>query len=461
MSSQKATAQGGDVQDQHEGHSHDHAPLVELLGVEVEESKSWERVVSVRVPVAEWEKARGTALVGVRRKASLPGFRKGKVPKPMVEKHYGQEIAYDALDWLLPRAWHQAMHDLELDTVNSPEFSDIDFGNDDGEFCFKGTVQVRPEVSIKGWKGLKVTWYVEPAPEDGVDQTLNQLLESRAEHAVVERESADGDRLTVDFHQVEEGGLPIVGTEVTGHVFELGSTYVLEAFSEGLRGMKVGEERVFPVAYPDDYDQETLAGETRQFKATLQQVEEKKLPTMDDEFAAEMGEFKSMQELRDRIAGNIKDDIDQRNQGRLETSLVQSLLAVNEFELPPAMIDDYTEHLIADQEKRGGREMEAEERKTAGERLRPGAEFAIKRWFLLDAVGRQEDLGVNDEDFEEHLKALAEAEGGELDEIRKSVERAQAEGRIREDLLHKKVFTFLRDAAKIKEEQIPQPTEQS
>ncbi len=461
MSSQKAAATSGEGHDQHEGHSHDHAPLVELLGVDVEETKSWERVVSIRVPVAEWEKARGKVFVGIRRKASLPGFRKGKVPKQMVESRYAQEIAYDALDWLLPRAWHQAMHELDLNTVSNPEFSDIAFGNDDGEFCFKGAVQVRPEVSIKGWKGIKVTWYVEPEPEGGVEQTLTQIQESRADYSVVERESADGDRLTVDFHQVEEGGLPILGTEVKGHVFELGSAYVLEAFSGGLRGMQVGEERVFPVSYPDDYDQETLAGETRQFKATLQQVEEKKLPSLDDDFAAEVGEFDSIQDLRDRIAKNIKDDIDQRNRGRLETSLVQSLLAVNEFELPPAMIDDYTEHLISDQEKRGGREMEAEERKEAGERLRPGAEFAIKRWFLLDAVGRQEELIVSDEDFEEHLKALAEAEGGELDEIRKSVERAQAEGRMREDLLHKKVFTFLQDAAKIKEEPIPQPAEQS
>lgn len=456
MSSQKA-AEGQSAHD----HKHDHAPLVELLGVEVEETSSWERVVAIRVPVSEWDQARGKVLVGIRKKANLPGFRKGKVPAKMVESHYAQEIAYDALDWLLPRAWHQATHELELATVNDPEFSDIDFGGDSGEFAFKATVQVRPEVSISGFKGIKVTWYREPQPEDGVENTLKQIRESRAEFADVERECADGDRVTVDFSQMEADGIPLVGTEVKGHAFELGSAYVLDAFSDGIRGMKLSEERVFPVNYPDDYDQETLAGETRQFKATLQKVEEKKLPDLDDEFAAQVGEFASLKELEDRISSNIKAEIDQRNQGRLETALVQSLLAVNEFEIPPAMVDNYTEHLIADQEQRGGREMEAAERTQAAEQMKPGAEFALKRWFLLEAVSRQESFETSDEEFEKHLQELAEAESGDIDSIRQSVERAGAEGRIREDLLHRKVFAFLQDQAKIKEEEIPQPKQES
>jgi len=456
MSSQKAAA----------GHTEengkcDHPPLVELLGVEVEETKSWERVVSVRVPVGEWDKARAKVLVGIRKKADLPGFRKGKVPAKMVESHYAQEIAYDALDYLLPRAWHQATHEFDLPTVNDPEFSDIDFGGESGEFAFKATVQVRPEVSISGFKGIKVTWYKEPEPEGGVENTLKQIQESRAEFVDVERECADGDRVTVDFSQMEEGGIPLVGTEVKGHTFELGNAYVLDAFSDGIRGMKLGEDRVFPVSYPDDYDQETLAGQTRQFKATLQKVEEKKLPELDDDFAAQVGEFASLKELEDRISSNIKAEIDQRNQGRLETALVQSLLAVNEFEIPPAMVDNYTEHLIADQEQRGGNEMEPAERAQAAEQMKPGAEFALKRCFLLDAMAKQESFEIGDEDFEKHLQDLADAEGGELESIRESVEKANAEGRIREDLMHRKVFTFLQEKAKIKEEAIPQPAEQS
>lgn len=460
MSSQKAAEGHSDEQVNEHGHEHAHAPLVELLGVEVEETKSWERVASVRLPAGEWEQARAKVLVGIRRKAQAPGFRKGKVPMKMVEDMYAREIVYDALDWLLPRAWHQALHDLELDIVSDPEYADIDFGEEGGEFSFKATVQVRPEVEIKGWKGIKVTWYKEDFPERGVEQTLEQLRESRAEYAVVERAAADGDRVTVDFRQVDEGGLPVLGTQVTGHVFELGNQYVLEAFSAGVRGMGLEEERSFPVTYPEDYDQETLAGQTRQFQVTLKKVEEKKLPELDDEFAAQVGEFESVDALKTRIEGNIRAEIDQRNEGRLETALVQSLLAVNEFELPPAMIANYTEHLIADQEERGGNKLEAKERSEASERLKPGAEFALKRWFLIEAVARQESMSIGDEDFAAHLEALAEAEGSEVDSIRQSVERAGAEGRMREDLLHRKVFAFLRDQAKIKEEAIPQPAAQ-
>ena len=252
MSSQQAVP-GQDPGHEPQEH-HEHPPLVALEGVEVEETKPWQRVVSIRLPVAEWEQARARVLVGIRRKAQVPGFRKGKVPRDRVESLYAREIAYDALDWLLPRAWHQALHQVSLDTVNDPEYGDIDFGEKSGQFSFKATVEVRPEVKIEGVKGLAVTWYREDPPADGVERTLEQLQASRAEFAAVERAAADGDRLTLDFRQVDAEGLAILGTEVTGHVFELGSAYVLEAFADGVRGMSPGEERSFPVSYPADYE---------------------------------------------------------------------------------------------------------------------------------------------------------------------------------------------------------------
>ena len=454
MSSQQA-APGQDSQQHEHGH-HDHPPLVELQGVEVEETQSWQRVVSIKLPVSEWDQARATVLVGIRRKAQLPGFRKGKVPKAMVESHYAREIAYDALDWLLPRAWHQAMHEVTLNTVNDPEYSDIDFGEESGTFGFKATVEVRPEVTITGAKGMAVTWYREDPPADGVERTLESLQESRASYAEVERAAADGDRLSVDFRQVDEDGHAILGTEVTGHLFELGSDYVLDAFSDGVRGMSVGEERRFPVTYPADYDQESLAGQSRHFQVTLKRIEEKRLPTLDDAFAAEVGKFKSMDELREQIKGNIEADIENRNRGRLETALVQGLLALNPFELPPSMVENYLVHLVADQERRAGREITDEERREAAKAMRPGAEFAIKRWFVIDTVAKQESLAVDDAEFEAHLESLAKAEGSEVEDIRRSVKRADAEERIREDLLHRKVFAFLEEQATIKREPMPQ-----
>ena len=144
---------------------------------------------------------------------------------------------------------------------------------------------------------------------------------------------------------------------------------------------------------------------------TLKQVEAKSLPALDDALAAEVGKFKSMDELREQVARNIEADIQQRNRQRLETALVQGLLAINPFELPPSMIENYTAHLIADQERRGGRTLDEAERAEAIKGLRPGAEFAIKRWFVMAAVAEQESLGVDDADFEAHLEALATSRG--------------------------------------------------
>lgn len=461
MSSQQAASGPGPgpspAPPEHEHKEHNHPPLVAITAVEVEETKSWQRVVSVKLPLAEWEAARAQVLTGVRRKAQVPGFRKGKVPMEMVESLYAQEIAYDALDWLLPRAWHQAMHEVTLDTVNDPEYSDIDFGEESGSFGFKATVEVRPQVKIEGYQGQSVTAYEEEVPADGLERTLAQLQEARAAFNPVERAAADGDRVTVDFRQVDVGGLPVLGTEVKDHAFELGSPYVLEAFSTGVRGMAPGEERRFPVSYPADYDQESLAGQSRNFLVTLKGVEAKSLPALDDDFAKEVGKFDSIQKLRDQIQANFEAEIRDRNRGRLEAALVQGLLAKNPFELPPSMVASYVLHLISDQERRGGRALSDEERRQAIEGLAPGAELAIKRWFVLDAVAKQEALAVSDADYEAHLDALAAAEGQPPAEIRKSVERAGAAGRLREDLLHRKVFAFLEAQAQIKRAPIPRP----
>ena len=430
------------------------APAVEIQSVDVEEPKTWERVLAVALPAAAWHQARARVLVGLRRKVQLPGFRKGKAPKELIASQYAGQIDMDALEWLLPRAYGEALGRTEIHPVSDPEFSEVRYGADE-PFTFKATVQVKPAITVTGIDGLKVTWYTESMPEDAVDRTLEGIRHERAEFETVERAAADGDRLTVDFRQVD-AGVPIVGTEVKGHVFELGHRQVLAGFSDGIRGMAAGEERAFPVAYPDDYEQQTLAGQTRNFQVTLHQVEEKKLPALDDEFARNLGNFNDMAALRERIEANIAAEIEQRNRQRLETALVQALLAINEFEAPPVMVSNYVESMIAEQERRNGQPLPDGERARAVEGLTPGATFALKRWLALDAVAGQENMAVGDDEYDAHLERMAEAEGTEVAKVRRSVERMGAEGRIREDLLHRRVFEFLESRATIKQEAIPE-----
>ncbi len=441
-------------------HDHSHAPLVELGEVSVEETKPWQRVVSVSVPASEWDKARADAAKSLRKGVTLPGFRKGKAPAEKVEAQYGPQIDMDTLEYLIPRAWHQATHEIEFMPINDPEYSDIDFGTGK-PFTFKATVEIRPEVKIEGSKGMKVTWYKEEAPADAADQTLMGIRENRAEYNEVEREAKDGDRITADFHQVDEGGIAIVGTQVADHSFELGSPMILEEFSNGMRGMSVGDERTFSVTYPEDYEQKELAGSTRGFNAKLKKLEEKHLPELDDAFAKELGDFENVAALQERIEANIALEVEGRNRERLDAALIQSSVAKNDFEVPPSMVTRYVEAMLEEQVERAGGEMSDEDKENARKNFRPGAEFAIKRWFLLDSLGKQEGIAVSDEDFEEHMKKIAEQEGVEVDQIRESFAKHQAEGRVREDLLHRKVLDFLRENAKIKEEAIPETPPQS
>ena len=306
-----------------------------------------------------------------------------------------------------------------------------------------------------------MTWYQEEAPADAADQTLMGIRENRAEYKEVERSAKDGDRITADFHQVDESGIAIVGTQVADHSFELGSPMILEEFSTGMRGMSVGDERTFSVTYPEEYEQKELAGSLRAFNANLKKVEEKNLPELDDAFAKELGDFENVAALQERIEANIALEVEGRNRERLDAALIQSSVAKNEFEVPPSMVTRYVEAMLEEQVERAGGEMSDEDKENARKNFRPGAEFAIKRWFLLDSLGKQEGIVVSDEDFEEHMKKIAEQEGVEVDQIRESFAKHQAEGRVREDLLHRKVLDFLRENAKIKEEAIPETPPQS
>jgi len=436
-------------------HEHDHAPLVQLDEVKVEEPQSWQRVISVSVPAKEWAEARESAVRKLRKDVTLPGFRKGKAPAAAVEEKFATNIDMDALEWILPRAWHQASHEIDFFPINDPEYSDIDFGRDK-PFRFKATVEVRPEVRIEGTSGMKVTWYKEEAPEDATRQTLEGLRENHAEYAEVERPAADGDRVTADFHQVDEAGLPILGTQAVDHSFELGSANILAAFNEGMRDMAPGDEKTFSVSYPEDYDQKELAGSTRGFHAKLKKVEEKSLPELDDAFAGQLGEFDSIEALRERIESNIALEVEGRNRERLDAALIQSALAKNKFDVPPSMVSRYVEAMLQEHDQRAGGKLSDEDKENARKNFRPGAEFAIKRWFMLDSLAKQEGITVSDEDYEEHLGKIAEQEGVELEKIRESFTKNQAENRVREDLMHRKVLDFLRENAKIKEEAIPE-----
>lgn len=439
-----------------EHEKHDHPPLVTIESYDVKETENWQREVTVTLAESDWTEARKQALSKVRKSVKIDGYREGKVPKEVVTAQYGPEIEREALEYLLPRAWHQLLHEVDLQAVADPEFTDVDFG-DGKPVTLKAVVEVRPEVKIKGYKGIKVTWYKEPVPEGAVEQTLEQIRESRAEYTEVDRPAAEGDRCTVDFRQVDPTGVPIIGTEVKDHPVEIGSPMVLPAFSEGLLGLAVSGERRIPVSYPDDYQEKDLAGQTREFLATVTKVEEKHLPELNDEFAASVGDFENIGALNEQIAENIRQDIEGRNRERLETALVSSLLAINEFGVPPRMVTHFAEQMIKSEEERRGVPIPDDEKEKAREGLRPGAELAIKRWFLLDSVAEQEKLHCTDDDLEKHLEMIAAAEGIEIEKVRETVDRQKAEGRMREDLQQKKVFEFLQSQAKVKEEEIKEP----
>ena len=421
------------------------------MNVKSVEKENGKAKVVVEIDKPEFEQALNKAYAKCRKDIMLPGFRKGKAPRKMVESMYGATVFYeDAVNEIFPEIYTTAIVDQQLKAVGSPSVSNMDTP-DEGGVVLTIETELYPEVTLGQYKGIEVPKREVKVEESEVDAEVNRMAERNARIETVDRAAQMGDTVVIDFEGFE-GGKPFQGGKAEDYSLTLGSGSFIPGFEEALVGAVAGEERDVNVTFPENYNAKELAGKPAVFKCKVHEVKESIKPELDDEFAKDVSEFDTLDALKNDIRERFTKSREEQNERAFESSAVQLAAANMTCNVPACMIDEQVDHQIeqfAYQLQSQGMKMEDYTKMIGGDlsslrqSMRPMAEQTVRSDILLSEIARAENLEVTDEEVEEELKKLAEQYQMELDKVKAAVDTAA----VKSDLMGKKAAKIITDNA--------------
>ena len=388
------------------------------MSVQVEKLEKNMAKLTIEVAPEELEKAIEGAYQKNKGKISIPGFRKGKVPRQMIERMYGKEVFYeDAVNALIPEAYEKAVDECEEEIVSSPkiEVEQVEAGK---PFIFTAEVALKPEVKLGKYKGVKVEKADTEVTDEEVDKEIDKERESNARNIdVTDRAVKDGDIVTLDFEGFVDG-TAFEGGKGENYPLTIGSGTFIPGFEEQLVGAEIGKETEVNVTFPEDYQAEDLKGKAAVFKCTVKEIKEKELPTLDDEFASEVSEFETLAEYKADIRGRLEERKAKAAREAKEAAVIEEIIKDSDMEIPEAMIETQQRQMIDEFAQRiqmQGLTLEQYFQFTGAsydqmiEQVKPQAEKRIQSRLVLEAVAAAEKIEATEEDYEEELKSMAEA----------------------------------------------------
>lgn len=393
----------------------------------------------------------------IGKRAAIKGFRKGKVPKSLIEKQYSDMMEQDVVKNLVNDTYFKALADEKIAPVSYPEIENDDLVK--GEpFKYTAIVEVFPEVSVKEYDGLEVRKEQYLLKEDVIDQRLEEMRERLAQLKPVEgeRTAALGDTVTFDFEGFLEG-IPFEGGKSEDFQLELGSGRFIPGFEEQLCGMLTGEERQITVTFPEKYGKDELAGKEAVFAVLMKDIRVKELPPLDDDFAKGIGEYETLAELRSHLSDEFEKQEKERINGEFKDRIVQELIAKNDLEVPEALIAQQVELMLDNAKKRLAYqqlslEMMGLDEQTYKLQFRSVAESQVKGSLLLEELARQENFTVTESDLEDKFRSMAGDNDKSLDVVKKHfLQNAKAKDNLVAQIREDKAIDFLTKRAKVTE----------
>lgn len=372
---------------------------------------------TVEIDAKDFSKAVQGAYLKNRKYFNLPGFRKGKAPRQIIEMNYGPEVFYeDAINEILPEAYEKAIDELKLEPVDQPEV-DIEEIVKDENVIAKFEVEVKPEVKLGDYKGLEVEKVSYELTDEVVENELKSVQDMNGRLIDAgDRSVENGDVLTIDYSGSVDGELFPGGT-AEGQPLTIGSEQFIPGFEEQLIGKNKGEEVEVKVTFPEEYHAEELAGKEAIFKVTIHEVKVKELPELDDEFAKDVSEFDTLEEYKNDIRAKLEEEFKNREKVEQENLIVEKVVEISEVEVPEGMIKTQIDNEVSEFAHRlssQGLSLDQYISLTGGDeqalrdQLRPMAADRVKGDLILEAVAVAENIVVEDEDIEKELVKMAE-----------------------------------------------------
>ena len=421
------------------------------MSLQVEKLEKNMAKLTIEVPASDLEKALQSAYKKQKNKISLPGFRKGKVPRQMIEKMYGAEIFFDdAANEIIPKAYADAYDECELEIVSRPEINIVQI--EKGKpFIFTADVATKPEVTLGEYKGLEVDKVSTRVTQKEVEAKIEEEAEKNARTVTVEdRAVQDGDEVILDFEGFVDGEA-FEGGKGENYPLTIGSGSFIPGFEEQLVGAEAEKEVEVKVTFPEDYHAEELKGKEAVFKCTVHEIKAKELPEIDDEFVAEVSEFDTLDEYKADVKAKIKEQKATDGKRKQEDQAVEQAIKNASYEIPDAMVDTQISQMANDFAQRiqsQGLTMEQYYQFTGmteekmNEEFKPQAVKRIETRLVLEAIAKAENIEISDEKLDEEIAKMAEAYKMEADKLKEFMGDAEKK-QMKEDMAVQEAVTFL------------------
>lgn len=407
--------------------------------------------LEISIPVAAVETETSKVVADVMKKAKLPGFRPGKAPATLIRKQFAGDIRQRVLEALIPNYLQKQFESENLQVVGTPDISDVHLH--DGEpLRFKATFEVVPQIELGEYKGVEVPYHDPEVTDEDVTKRIDEIRDSKAQYINIDpRPAEDGDFAVVSLESLEGvEGEPVKTDEM---VLELGAADTFEAFTTNLRGVTPGEEREFEVTYPEDYQAQRLAGKTVKFHAVLKGLRRKELPDLDDEFAQEIGDYRTVDELRDAIRKALFAQRQNEAQQEAKNQIIDKLVDAHEFPVPEVYVErqikNRVEQLLHGMAERGidPRQLKLDWEKMKGSQ-REKAVREVKASLLLTKVSERESIYPTKEEVDREVERIARQQRKPVAAVHMEFEKDGTLGRIASHIQTEKTLNLLFENAR-------------
>ena len=421
------------------------------MSVQVENLEKNMAKLTIEVPAEELEKALEKAYQKQKSRISLPGFRKGKVPRQMIEKMYGPEVFYDeAANRMISEAYAKAYDESELEIASQPTIDIVQLEKGKS-FIFTAEVAVKPEVKLGEYKGLKVDKYSTRVTQKEVDEEIEKVREQHARIVeVTDRAVADKDDVTLDFEGFVDG-VAFEGGKGENYPLTIGSHSFIDNFEEQIIGMNIGDEKEINVTFPEEYHAEELKGKPAMFKVKVNEIKEKVLPELDDDFAQDVSDFDTLAEYKDDLKKTIAERKANEAKAKKEDEAIAKIIESSKMDIPEAMVNTQVNRMLEDFAQRlqmQGLSVEQYFQYTGVtaekiiEDMKPEAVKRIQSRLVLEAVVKAEGLTASEEEFQDELNKMAEQYKMEIEKVKEFMGEYE-EKQIKEDIAIQKAVDVI------------------
>jgi trigger factor len=420
----------------------------------VEEISAIKKKVSVEIPEDQVSQEINSFYVDLGKKAKIKGFRPGKVPRNILERYFKDYVKAEVIQKLIQETYPQALSETNLQPVSPPM---IDPGEFEGgkSFQYSVVIEVKPDIKLEGYTGLKIEGKKEEVKEEEIQDRLKALQNLHANLKTVSEVRAiqKGDYVIIDY-EASLDGKPLEGGKAVDFTVEVGSGQFIPAFEEKLIGIKPEGESDIEVSFPEDYGYQKWAGKTISFHVKIKEIKEKILPPLDEEFAKDLGDYSSFEELKTKLRGEIEKEKELALERQLKDQMLDQLLAANPFEVPGSLVEGQTKTLISDMKLRlAAQGLELKNLGVTEEKLqedyKAAAEKQVRTFLILEKIAGQEGISVTDEEADNRLREISEGMRQKFDVVKRYYEKNDLLPEVKMGIIRDKTLNFLLEKANL------------